>query len=34
VTLASGKITGLLGTFLKANAVTMRRMEFTLRLQF
>jgi hypothetical protein len=30
----AGKITGLLGTFLKANAVTMRRMEFTLRLQF
>ncbi|PYU98723.1 MAG: hypothetical protein DMG10_27420 [Acidobacteria bacterium] len=30
----AGQITGLLGTFLKANAVTMRRMEFTLRLQF
>jgi len=30
----AGQITGLLGTFLKANAVTMRRMEFTVRLQF
>lgn len=30
----AGQITGLMGTFLKANAVTMRRMEFTLRLQF
>jgi outer membrane receptor protein involved in Fe transport len=30
----AGRITGLLGTFIKSNAVTMRRMEFTLRLQF
>ena len=30
----AGRITGLQGTFLKANSTTMRRMEFTLRLQF
>ena len=29
-----GRITTLQGTFLKANSTTMRRMEFTLRLQF
>src|SRR5581483_1199019 len=30
----AGEITSLQGTFLKANSTTMRRMEFTLRLQF
>jgi hypothetical protein len=30
----AGRITGLQGTSIKANSTTMRRMEFTLRLQF
>jgi hypothetical protein len=30
----AGRITTLQGTFIKANSATMRRMEFTLRLQF
>lgn len=30
----AGRITSLQGTFLKANSTAMRRMEFTLRLQF
>lgn len=30
----AGRITSLQGTFLKANSTSMRRMEFTLRLQF
>jgi hypothetical protein len=30
----AGEITSLQGTFIKANSTTMRRMEFTLRLQF
>ena len=30
----AGRITSLQGTFIKANSTTMRRMEFTLRLQF
>jgi hypothetical protein len=30
----AGRITSLQGTFLKANSTSMRRMEFTVRLQF